>query len=295
MKSLLCKTWLLLLFLLYVYTAYTQVPGLDSVKKVLQTQKEDTNKVWTLIALVNYYMVARADTGIIYAHQALDLSQKLNFESGILYAGGKLAVSLTFAGNYLLGLDYAFKTLSLAKKKYPTARGWAYSLVSYSYYYLGEYNTCISYTREAMKIAQPDEIAFVWRDLSLVFHKLNKPDSAMLYAKKAYDQLKGTGAGNISNVLGDAYAAKGNYDSALILYRNGVPVAQRDYDEPELIDCYNNIAGVYKAINNLDSAAWYCKKVLDEKIEKSYPLGLFTTTNMLADIYESKNKPDSSL
>ena len=32
----------------------------------------------------------------------------------------------------------------------------------------------------------------------------------------------------------------------------------------------------------LDSAAWYSKKVLSEKIEKSYPIGLLKAANMLA-------------
>jgi signal transduction histidine kinase len=95
--------------------------------------------------------------------------------------------------------------------------------------------------------------------------------------------------------LGDAYAGKGIYDSALLFYRNGIPVAQKENIEPDLIDNYNSIAGVYKATNDLDSAAWYSKKVLSEKIEKRYPIGLLKAANMLADIYDSQNKPDSTL
>ena len=297
MKTLLYKACLFIIFVvcsLFV-TAQSDSLKIDSLKKVLLTEREDTNKVWTLIKLVEYYEAAHADTGILYGQQALNLAQNLNFESGILYAEGHLAVSLIFSGNYPLGLDYAFKTLSLAKKTNSPELGWAYSLVSYSYYYMGEYNTSLSHMREAMKISQPFERALGWRDFALVFHKLNEPDSAMLYAKKAYEQLKTTGQGNISNVLGDAYAGKGNYDSALILYRNGIPVAQQQYIQPELIDCYNNIADIYKSKNNYDSTLWYCKKVLHEKIEKSYPLGLLKTTNMLADVYSLQNKPDSAL
>lgn len=48
-------------------------------------------------------------------------------------------------------------------------------------------------------------------------------------------------------------------------------------------------------MNNLDSAAWYSKKVLAEKIEKTYPIGLLKATNMLAGIFEKQNKPDSTL
>jgi signal transduction histidine kinase len=294
MNTLLSKTFLRFIFLLFSYSAYTQVSGLDSVKKVLQTQKEDTNKLNTLFFLVGHYIESHADTGVTYSQQALDLAEKLNLKEAVLAAEGSLSLCLTFAGNYPLGLDHAFKTLALAKKINSLGLGWAYSTVSYSYYYLGEYNTCLSYTREAMKIAQPREIAYGWRDLALVFHKLNEPDSAMLYAKKAYGQLK-NGEGNISNVLGDAYAGKGIYDSALLFYRNGILVAQKENIEPDLIDNYNSIAGVYKATNDLDSAAWYSKKVLSEKIEKRYPIGLLKAANMLADIYDSQNKPDSTL
>jgi hypothetical protein len=300
MRSQLYKVCLLIIILLYASAAYTQNQGLDSIKRVLQTAKEDTNKVKTLISLAINYASFHADTGVIYSKQALDLAEKLNFKEGTLWAEGLLSLSLTYSGNYPLGLDYAFKTLALAKKIDPAARGWACSTVSYSYYFLGEYNTCLSYTREAMKIAQPFEIPYGWRDLALVFHKLNEPDSAMLYAKKAYEIFKATGEkaigeGNISSILGDIYADNHNYDSALFFYRNGVPVAVKYYIEPELIDNYNGIAGVYKAMNNLDSAAWYCKKVLTERIEKSYPLGLLKATNILSEIYSIQKKPDSAL
>jgi two-component system, NtrC family, sensor kinase len=300
MKSQLYKVCLLIIILSYASSAYTQTQWVDSIKRVLQTAKEDTNKVKTLLTLASVYLASHADTGVIYSQQALDLAEKLNFKGGILFAEGFLSISLNIAGNYPLGLDYAFKTLSLAKKIDPTLRGWAYSTVSYSYYYLGEYNTCLGYTREAMKIAQPYELPYGWRDLALVFHKLNKPDSGMLYAKKAYEIFKATGEkatgeGNIFSILGDIFADNHNYDSALFFYRNGVPVAVKYYIEPELIDNYNGIAGVYKAMNNLDSAAWYCKKVLTERIERSYPLGLLKATSLLSEIYSIQKKPDSAL
>jgi signal transduction histidine kinase len=295
MKSQLYKVCLLIIILLYASSAYTQNQWLDSINRVLQTAKEDTNKVYTLISLAQYYVDSHADTGVIYSQQALDLAEKVNFKEGTLLAEGLLSISLNFSGNYPLGLDYAFKTLSLAKKIDPVRMGWAYSTVSYSYYYLGEYNTCLSYTREAMKIIQPWEMPYGWRDLALVFHKLNEPDSAMFYAKKAYEIFKAKGEANIYSILGDIYAGNLNYDSALFFYRNGVPVALVGNIGPELIDNYNGIASVHKSINNLDSAAWYCKKVLTERIEKSYPLGLLKATNLLSDIYTIQKKPDSAL
>ncbi len=224
------------------------------------------------------------------------MAKKLNFQRGILGGEGALSESLLLSGNYPLALDHGFKALALAKKIDPLSVPWAISLISYCYYYLGEYNTCLIYTREAFRLAQPWEMPFAWRDLALVYHSLNQPDSALVYAKKAYEKLKDSLIqGNISSILGDAYAGKANYDSALFLYRNGISVSLNNHLESDLIDNYNGIAGVYKATNNFDSAAWYSKKVLAEKIEKRYPIGLLKAANMLADIYGSQNKPDSIL
>jgi two-component system NtrC family sensor kinase len=267
---------------------------IDSLRRQLTLAKEDTNKVHLLIGLTQEYTTSHADTGVTYAQQAFDLAEKLDFKEGIIEAEGSLATCLIMIGNYPLGLDHAFKTLSLAKKINPSAVPWANALVAQGYYYLGEYNTSLRYIREGNKLAQPFDNAYGLRDLASVYHKLNEPDSAMLYAKIAYGQLK-SGEGNISSILGDAYAGKANYDSALFLYRNGASIALKHYIEWDLIDNYNGIAAVYRATNNFDSAAWYSKKVLAEKIEKSYPIGLLKAASMLADIYGSQNKPDSSL
>lgn len=266
------------------------------MRKALLTQVEDTNKVHLLAQLSSMYAVSQADSGVVYAQQALNLAKKLNFEEGILEAEGSISVSLLSTGNYPLSLDHGFKALSLARKINPVEIPFTYSLVLYSYYYMGEYETALKYTLEATKLAASWELPYGWRDLSIVYHSLNKHDSAMYFAKKAYADLKGTDAeGNICDVLGDAYAGLGNYDSALFFYRHGESYSQQNNTELFLIDNFNGIAGVYKSIEKLDSAAWYSKRVLDEKIEKRYPLGLLKAANMLADIYVIQNKPDSAL
>jgi two-component system NtrC family sensor kinase len=272
---------------------------IDSLKHELTIAKEDTNKAHILISLADLYFKSHPDT-IIYAQQASDLSKKLNFDEGILEAELALSSSAIVLGNYPLALDHGFKALSLAKKINPSALGGAYALLTYSYYYLGEYTTALKYIQEGIKSSPPGDAAYGWRDFALVYHSLNQPDSAMLYAKKAYENLQsfiseGNSAGNASGILADAYAGKASYDSALFFYRKGVTLLRDNIILLYLIDNYNGIAGVYKATHNLDSAAWYCKKVLSEKVEKKYPIGLLRAANMLADIYETQKKPDSAL
>ena len=123
---------------LFSFAAYTQNNYIDSLKKVLIAQKEDTNKVNTLGSLSFAYAFTEPGASIAYAQQALNLAEKLNFEPGVFWAEINLSNSLTVSGNYLLALDYGFKALSFAKKiNSPSNICIAYGPVIGCYYYLG--------------------------------------------------------------------------------------------------------------------------------------------------------------
>ena len=83
---------------------------------------------------------------------------------------------------------------------------------------------------------------------------------------------KKTGA-EILYVLGSAYSKKNNYDSAMFYYRAGLPAAVKNHTEIDLIDIYNGIAIIKKAQGDIDSAAWYAKKALAEKVGKYLSFG----------------------
>ncbi len=296
----------IILFFIFLHsiTAYTQTAWIDSVKKVLPTQKEDTNKVNVLNILSNSYADSYADTGLAYAQQALDLAEKLNYEWGIWESEISLARSLTTLGNYPLSLNYSFKALALAKKLNNLyAIGWTMGALADCYYNLGEYNTSLRYERELLKIAEQsfkNEVYHIWINLSRGFESINQHDSAILYAKKGYETMKRNqdwwAESYVFLILGNAFAGKANYDSALVYYRMSIPLSAKNHlFKIGMIDCYNGIAQVYKAKGKLDSAVWYAKMALTEKMGKSYPNSILKATSMLADIYELQNKPDSTL
>ena len=67
-------------------SAYTQTAWIDSVKKVLSTQKEDTNKVNTLLNLSGAYRFSYPDSSLKYAQQALAISEKLHDDNDTFWA-----------------------------------------------------------------------------------------------------------------------------------------------------------------------------------------------------------------
>lgn len=89
MKIFCCQTCLLIISLFFWFDGYTQSdsPKMDSLKKVLLTEKEDTNKVNTLLELGKYYFNEfDVENSSVYTNLALHLSQKLNFKKGEGYA-----------------------------------------------------------------------------------------------------------------------------------------------------------------------------------------------------------------
>src|SRR4051812_48455626 len=101
----------LYLTMLFSVTSYAQ--WFDSVKHVAATQKNDTNKVQTLIHLCDAYAFSYPDTAFIYGQQAYELSEKLDYDNGRLYSIISINSALYSMGNYTLELDYAFKLLPL--------------------------------------------------------------------------------------------------------------------------------------------------------------------------------------
>jgi signal transduction histidine kinase len=95
--------------------------------------------------------------------------------------------------------------------------------------------------------------------------------------------------------LGDAFEGKAFYDSALFYYRISLPFSDDAHMRINTVDAYYGIAKIYTKINLPDSAIWYAKKAVAEKIGTSYPVSFLKALNMLADIYQSKNNADSSL
>ena len=65
---------------------YAQDPWFDSVKHVAAIQRNDTNKVQTLIHLCDAYAFSYPDTAFVYGQQAYALSEKLDYDNGQLYS-----------------------------------------------------------------------------------------------------------------------------------------------------------------------------------------------------------------
>src|SRR3954466_7093438 len=110
------KIFLSFILMLSSICSCAQINPIDSLKKVLQGQKEDTNKVNTLSFLGYNYEFHFPDTGVMFLQQGLQLAKKLKYEKGEAFCMINLLSSLAVLGDYANALNFGLKGLSLSQK-----------------------------------------------------------------------------------------------------------------------------------------------------------------------------------
>ncbi|WP_276484347.1 histidine kinase [Paraflavitalea pollutisoli] len=301
----------LVLCMCYTNDAFAQPIWTDSTKDAVHAQKEDTNKVFALLTLSEYYKLSYPDSALIYARQALNLANKLRFESGKFWANTACSNILMILGDYPQELTHVFESFSQAKKlNTPRPLAVANAMMSGYYYALGEYGSSLRYWNEVRRITErwfADEMWGIWLNLSNIYAGLHKPDSAMLFARNAYAEIvsnqrlyrkdyesqKETSATFI--LLGNRFADNRQFDSALYYFRRSFPDSINHQLSINTMLGYNGLAKVFYATGRVDSAIFFSGKVLESRIARSYPISLWETSILLASIYEQQKKPDSTL
>jgi two-component system, NtrC family, sensor kinase len=291
------KISLAILFLCLNFSSFSQQfnPRIDSLKRLLTTANEDTNRV-NLLNSIGYALVwSNPDTGIVYATESISLSKKIKFERGESYANLVMGSCLTTLGNYPLALDYIFKSLEYAEKiKSKHGIMFAYGALSLAYRDLGEYQQSLFYLKKIVSLQNPGVVnPHLLGTLSSVYAKNNQPDSSIYYgsiALESYPDWSG-----VLFALGDSYFKLENFDKANYFFERGIHCAKINMAEIDLVDLYHGKSRVFKSKDQLDSAIIYARKAMLEPFGKYYPRGVLDAITTLSNLYEFKNQPDSTL
>ncbi|HLY69765.1 MAG TPA: hypothetical protein VKR53_08545, partial [Puia sp.] len=304
------KAFIICFLLMMHFFAESQTSKIDSFRKELSSAREDTNKVKLLNRLAESDEFTIADTAIILAEHAYALADSLHYPSGMAFAELLLSGAYTTLGNYRLALYYSFKCRDLSKEiNIPHLYIRSISHLKSCYSCMGEFDKALYYAREMVPLVQkyfPNSISYPYVEFAKCFEDIHNYDSAIYYAKKSlthYGSIKKNADefvgldphAYILNTLASAYLDKGYYDTALFYFRNGISAAITTNIGTDLIDVYNGLSSLFMKTGNRDSACFYCKKVIDDKMGKYYPAGLLLATETLWRVYRSESKTDSAL
>lgn len=279
-----CKlVWLIIICLPFAVTA--QQRNIDSLTTLLKSDKEDTNKVNHLLGLAfDYDLQNEMATAIVYEDSAIALASKLNFLRGYVDGCTHLGGFYTELCNYPQAWNYftlAKKSCEELHNKISTAILTFY--IGKFYHTQDNYPKALEYYFDALKdIDNPNRIAKVNGNISVVYWKLGEYTKALNYDLKALDIYKQENdrysiALTLGN-MGAIYDSEKKIDTALDYYKQAMKIQVEIMDKIGTARNLLNIGAIYAHQGSFsiaqedDQSALKIFEELDDKINAEVTL-----------------------
>jgi tetratricopeptide (TPR) repeat protein len=256
---------LILLIALPIFS-FSQQNKIDSLKHFLQTNKKDTTKINTLIALCKEYKDYDYTIAIKYGHKALALARQLN------------------------------------EKK---AEATSLNLIAGIYIYQGEYSKAMSFLMEALKIEETINnkllTANVLNNIGNVHYYQQNLKEAIVYYHKSLDIEKELGnqigvAKGLYNIgmIYEELEQKGNYKKAVEYYELSLKIFEELGNKKGIAYLNNNLGSVNETLNKFEEALEYLNKSLENFEEIGDKKGVSVALSSIGLIYFKQKKYEQS-
>jgi len=263
----------LLLFLFSVALsspAQERDPAIDSLKRVLVSQKNDSTKVNTLIDIGTLYLNYDITEAIKYGTQARDLAEKDNYQKGLGFALKLIGMGHAYRSEYIEA-DLQFKASLAVFEKIDYKDGISNILNNLGSlnFSLGEDSKSIEYHLRSLKIAE--EINNKYRistnlnNIGTVYaNKRATYEKAIDYFLKAlpiFEELNYTdGIGTATVNIGEIYFKRGMYDSALTFFTTSIKMYEGTVDAALAL---SYVGEIYAEKNDFENAFKYHNQAIE--------------------------------
>ncbi|MDP9230999.1 MAG: ATP-binding protein [Bacteroidota bacterium] len=293
---------------LFTTFASAQQHYVDSLHHQVNNAKDDTTKVLALFGLAEYYGFNQFDSSFFYARQTIELSEKLKYPYGGSLGLRGLFYAYNCQGNYPKALEVTLQNFKIAekiKKERPLNFWVVIYMIGVLNREMENFPTAINQFYEAIRVNKEAGLpeSNVWPayiHMALVYQKLKKPDSALWFAQKGYDlSLQSIWRSRYntfaSAVLGEIHNELGNHELARKYYSLGVQQSKMVNNTFFLARNYNNLADLFNKTGYPDSSIYYARLSLQLCQEHKFSEYALYASTLLTKIYESQNKPDSTI
>ncbi len=231
------KTWLfMVLFSFRILLPAQETSQLDSLKRVLETSPEDTNKVRLYFQLYELLAFNEPQQAEAYIWEALPLAKSLNDQRGIILCYDKLGGSAMMNSDFKKAIHYYRKTDSLLQF-----------------------------------IDWPREQAIIYGNYAAIFKDLSMYDSSLVWLDKfkvIAESIKNSGfIAYALNLKGDIYHLRGQHELSTRNYLEALRIYE-DLDQPDrLADTYRLLGATQTAAGNYSDAEFNLEKAIKIYLE----------------------------
>ena len=254
------KNFLIILFLIFFIKNNYAQNNIDSLKNLLQTCKNENQKIETLNNISWCYRKKNIDSSLKYGNFALEMAKKNNNKKQISNSLNKISVAYLLAGILDKSIEIQLQALRIREEiKDSVGIAQSYDNLVISHQYRKEYEKAIFYILKSEKIYLKfkDTIGLrrSYSNMAAMNSKIEKYKKAKYYQKKSFEFIP---KDNLRNLLryyinfGNIYISqfqknKLNFtllDTALYYYSNGIKIAKKLKDDRSLGNFYNSMGAV---------------------------------------------------
>jgi two-component system, NtrC family, sensor kinase len=278
----------------------------DSLFRIVNLQKEDTNEVKALAALAR--QSDSPDSGIIYGERGVVLAKLLHYKTGEAECLFMCSANFGFMGNQSQCIYYALRALELYEelKNYRGAAE-AKLILQGTYRDIGDNDNALAFSLSGAELSAEHNLISLYGypghhlaplyygEIAKSYLDRNQIDSSLIYTKKALDQneLFGGVTWNFPlYLLGRIQLVQKNYPAALKTFETALPLAVTNGFPWDTLQIFTGLAKYYLQTGKPDSTIYYSKDVIRNRNtgETTYVL---ETIDDLASAYKMKGEKDS--
>ena len=291
---------LTLLWLLFHYPGIAQNKLTEALKNQLTAAHEDTARVLIMAELGLQFRNTNPDSSIFYGQKALHLAEQIKYLRGEAIAINTIALAMREKGELPKALALAMKAYKIAlANNYVYETALSVRRIGLVYMDLKEYRTSLKYLQKASQLSGSIQhkrgMAIECMNIGMTYEYMSILDSALYFIQKAENGKEYIEDlyPEVNRVFGNIYAKKGNPEQALFYYHKGIDAGSALNDFRTISFIYADAARMFSQLNQIDSSIVYAKNGLKYGQLASYKKGILFSSNILAELYDSKDPAEA--
>lgn len=297
-------------FLLSVACLHCAAQGLkiDSLKKALPRQKQDTLRVKILDELSIAYRYVKPDSAIAFARNALTLAEKISYKKGVAVSLNFVGTAFFFKGDYPKAQELQKKALAYSQLHHlDVQEANILNSLALAYQNQGDYYQALNSYLDALEIDEKIKDTFgrvkVLSNIGLLWKAQEHYDNAIKYYKlglalsdsvKDSRSLKIVKASAFNN-LGIVFTEQKKYAEALDYYSKSLSLNIQLGSKLYAANCKCNIGFCYLRMGQLIEAEKYLLEALNQLVSFQSNSIFALSKNNLAEVYLLQHKPHQAL
>jgi tetratricopeptide (TPR) repeat protein len=296
-----CRSFLIV-FLVFCITYNLSAQDkhkIDSLKNLLKTAPQDTNKVWIFLKLGNEERFAYPDTALYYYQEALALSQEIDSKEHMSRSYMSIGVAFWFLNAWDKAIENYENALKMFEEMGNKDGVWkCYNNIGMAYKEQGSYDKALEYYMKALKIEEEindkDGIASSYNNIGILFRAQNDYNKARDYHLKALKLREEIGdkkgMSESYNNLGIIFDDAGNFEKSVEYYNKSIKIDEELNNKNGIANCLNNVGYVHFKNGFFDKAAEYFQKSLKIYEELNDKRGISIVYSSFAELYIALKK-----